>query len=182
MAFEAGLGATLGLPPISGATVLSGILSVLLDLDHVELPPHRTPAGHSLPSAALGTYLAAAISMSFFAGSAAPAVLAAFSAFSTHLSLDAMTEGGVFLWPRGLDMREWFRPLPEEVLILFGKRFFLASDEKVHQALSDGRLAWPGWRRARMAVPAWPRIGKPMGDVLISSLGLAGLLAAVAAA
>jgi hypothetical protein len=181
MSFQAGLGAVLGLPPISEATVLSGILSTLLDLDHVELPPHRTPAGHSIPSAAIVTFGAAVISMSLLPGLWAFAVIALFSAFWTHLWLDAMTEGGIFLWPQGLDPKEWLQALPDEVLVRFDGRYFLASDERDHQALEDGSLAWPLWRRARLAPPAWLHMGKPMGDVLICSLSLIGLLAAVAA-
>lgn len=180
MAFEAGLGAALGIPAISQATILSGILAVMVDLDHVELPPHRTPAGHSLPSSVLWTYLSVAAAMAFFPDETAAVALASACAFATHLSLDAMTEDGIFLWPRSLTVREWLQPVPESALIICGGQSFLASDEGDHQALADGRLAWPGWIRGRVALPAVLHIETPTGDVVVSSLCLLCLVAAVA--
>jgi hypothetical protein len=180
MAFEAGMGAALGLPAISQATILSGILAVVMDADHVGLPPHRTPAGHSLPSAAFWVYLSVATAGAFFPAWKAAAALSSVCAFATHLSLDACTGGGIFLWPRGLRPREWLQPVPDMLLLSCGGRSFLASDEKDHQALADGRLAWPGWRMWRAVIPAPPPLRKLSGDIVVSSLGLLGLVAAVA--
>jgi len=180
MALEAGLGAVLGLPAISQATILSGILAVMVDLDHVELPPHRTPVGHSLPSSVFWTCLSMTAAMALIPGEVAAAALASACAFASHLSLDAMTEDGIFLWPRGLTVREWLQPLPESRLISYGGRCFLASNEGDHQELADGRLAWPGWRKWRAALPAVLHLEAPTGDVVVSSLGLLCLVAAVA--
>jgi hypothetical protein len=180
MAFEAGLGALAGIPAISQATILSGILAVMVDVDHVELPPHRTPAGHSLPSAAFWVYVSAATAYACFPEWTAVAALASACAFATHLSLDAFTGGGIFLWPRSLSVREWFQPVPDMLLMSCGGRCFLASDELDHQALADGRLAWPGWRMCRAALPAILLRLKLPCDAMISSLGLLCLVAAVA--
>jgi hypothetical protein len=180
MAFEAGLGAAFGLPAISQATVLSGILAVLVDIDHVELPPHRTPAGHSLPAAAFWVYISVAAAALLFPAWTASAALASISAFSTHLALDHLTKEGIFLWPAGLSVREWFHPLPRQLLLDHGGRYFLSSDEKDHQALADGKLAWPGWRRGHLELPALPVLERLPGDVVISSLGLLGLVVAAA--
>jgi hypothetical protein len=180
MAFEAGLGTAFGLPAISQATILSGIMAAMVDIDHVELPPHRTPAGHSLPSAAFWVYLSVAVANVFFPAWTAATAVASVCAFATHLSLDAFTGGGIYLWPGGHAVREWFQPVPDALLICCGGRYFLASDENDHQALADGRLAWPGWRRGRAALPAVSPLQKLPGDIVVSSLGLAGLVAAVA--
>ena len=180
MAFEVGLGAAFGLPAISQATVLSGIVAVLVDIDHLELPPHRTPAGHSLPAAAFWVYISAAAAALFLPAWTATAALASISAFCTHLALDALTKEGIFLWPACLSVQEWFQPLPRELLLDRGGRYFLSSDEKDHQALADGILAWPGWRRVHVTIRAVPFLERLPGDVVISSLGLLGLVAAAA--
>lgn len=180
MALETGLGAALGLGAISETTVLAGILAVLVDMDHVELPPFRTPAGHSLPAAAFWTYLAAAAAMLLFPSWTVTAAVAAFCAFASHLSLDSLTGGGIFLWPADIASSEWLRPLPAGSLLQHDGARYLSADEKDHQALSDGRLAWPGWRRWRAPLPASiSSAGLPI-DAVVSSLGLGGLVAAAA--
>jgi len=182
MAFEAGLGAILGFPALSWAMFMSGIMAVLMDLDHVDLPPHRTPVCHSIPSAIFWTYVAAALAALSFPGALAPAILASSCAFFTHLVLDSLTKGGIFLWPRNREVLKWPQPVDEGCLVRFDGRCFLASDEKDHQALLDGKLAWPAWARMVLTVPNWLRIGGASADMLLSAGGLVGVLLAVMAA
>lgn len=182
MAFEAGLGAMLGLPAISWAMFMSGIMAFLIDLDHVELPPHRTPVGHSIPSAIFWTYLAAALAALSSPGAMGGVMVASFCAFFTHLALDSLTGGGIFLWPRCLDILRWPQPVDEACLVRLDGRAFLASDEKDHQALLDGKLAWPAWARLVLTVPPGLRLGGLSTDMLLSACGLAGVLLAVMAA
>jgi len=180
MALEAGLGAASGLPAISDATILAGIMAVLVDLDHVELPPHRTPAGHSLPTAGFWIYLSVATALLLFPALAAAAALASVSAFVSHLGLDCLTRGGIFLWPARGSPREWLQPLPEGLLLYHGGGRYLWADEKDHQALSDGELAWPGWKMWRAKLPPAAIPGKLPGDAVVSSVGLLALVAAAA--
>jgi hypothetical protein len=182
MAFEAGLGAVLGLPALSWAMFMSGIMAVLMDLDHVELPPHRTPVCHSMTAAIFWTYVAGALAVISSPAAAAPAICASFCAFVTHLTLDLLTRGGIFLWPRCGDILRWSQPVDEACLVRLEGHAFLASDEKDHQAMLDGELAWPAWARASLAIPPRLRIGGLAPDMLLSAGGLVGVLLAVIAA
>jgi len=183
MAFESGASALLGLPALSWPMPLSGILAALVDLDHIELPPLRTPLGHSVAGAALWVYSAGAVAALASPEVLPGTVLAATCAFTSHLALDALTPEGIFLWPFGRRPGDWLRPLPEAELFCFRGRTYLTSNEGGWQRLLDGEMAWPAWRRLRLgrSLPARLRPGGAAAEVFMSSLGLAGVLVAVMA-
>jgi hypothetical protein len=183
MSFEAGASAVFGLSPLSWPMPLSGILAALVDLDHIELQPLRTPLAHSVAGAALWVYSAGAVA-AFASPEALPGtVLSAGCAFISHLALDALTPEGIFLWPYGRRPAEWLRPLPDSAVFWHGGHAFVAQNEGEWQGLLDGESAWPAWRRLRLgrALPARLRPGGATAEVLMSSLGLAGVLLAIMA-
>ncbi len=170
-------GALCGMPLLAWPLFVSGILAALVDLDTTAVGHGRTPFGHSVPAALLWSYAACAA-----AAVAAPqylngVALASAVAFGSHLSLDGLTGGGVFLWPRSKSPGDWLVAFPAGRIFRLEEQEFLALDE----GQTVNALAWKGWRMAaagRLAARAAKDRSARL-NIALAAAGLAGILAAV---
>ncbi len=183
MALGSAVSSLLGLPALSWTMPFSGIIAVLIDIDHIGLPPHRTPLGHSAAAAPFWIYVAAASAQAMAPSLTGGALLAACCAFLSHLGMDSLTRAGIYLVPFGRRPADWLRPLPASELIGHAGRFYLAGDEGRWQAVLDGDAAFPAWRRLRTGwvVPERLRTFGRAYDAALSTAGLLGVLIAVMA-
>jgi hypothetical protein len=119
IAFAALLGWVVGLPPISFGIFMAGVITMFMEQDYDELSAtKRTPITHSV---FFGIIWVVILSI-FFLGLAPlkilsgrisqELVIAVISAFTTHLLIDAFTKEGIYIIPKGTDMRRWIRGLP----------------------------------------------------------------------
>ena len=117
-AFQCALGALFHFPFISIGIFLAGLLSIIIDLD-VELPYSiKTPFAHSVLFAIIWIYVGVIVlsllnytSLITF-DCLIENSLALVSAYSTHLLIDAFTEG-IYTFPRDLRIKDWLHPLPK---------------------------------------------------------------------
>jgi hypothetical protein len=118
MAVSAILGSAIGLPGISWGVFAAGLIAMMIELDLDDLSQNtRSPIGHSifftiiwilaLSSLFLGLALGEILSMK----PSQEMVLAIFSAFATHLTIDLFTKEGVYTFPKGSNIKRWIKRL-----------------------------------------------------------------------
>jgi hypothetical protein len=170
-------GALFGLPLLAWPVFVSGILAALVDLDTTGGGHGRTPFGHSVPAAMLWGCLACACAAAVSPGCATGMAIAAAVAFGSHLSLDALTGGGIFLWPRNWEMQDWLSPFPPGRILRLDGQEFLALDEDQNERA----LAWEGWRSLTAGgLPGRaPKDRSARLNIALAAASLAGVLAAV---
>jgi hypothetical protein len=118
MAAAAVMYLVLGLPAISFGIFMAGVISMLLEQDYDELSTNkRTPITHSI---FFGIIWVVIISMILWSSASIKAIsssialeftVAVFSAFSTHLVIDAFTKEGIYIIPKGTQVKKWIRGL-----------------------------------------------------------------------
>jgi len=147
-----------GCPLLGWPAFASGAAAVLVDIDGTRLPPGRTPISHSVAAAPAWT-VAGWAAAACLAPAAAPGIaLAVAVAFATHLALDSLTPGGIFLWPRRDTGASRLLPFPPERLLVFEGQQFLVPVGASDAGDPEGALpaAWGGWR-------SWGISRKPPG-------------------
>ena len=109
----------LGLPAISFGIFAAGVISMLIEQDYDELSTNkRTPITHSILFGIiwiiiLSIILWSSASITIISNSIAlELTLAVISAFSTHLVIDAFTKEGIYIIPKGTNVKKWIRGLP----------------------------------------------------------------------
>ena len=119
MAVAAVLSLLFGRPAISFGIFAAGVISMLIEQDYDELSPNkRTPITHSILFGIiwiiiLSIILWSSASITIISNNIAlELTLAVISAFSTHLVIDAFTKEGIYIIPKGTDMKRWIRGLP----------------------------------------------------------------------
>lgn len=149
-----------GREPFSAPAFAAAFAAMLVDLDHISLPPYRTPFGHSLLFAPLWLSLGAGGALlasvgGLMRGDEALLLAGGVAAgYSTHLLLDAATRGGIFLFPTVRARSEWLLPLPlgEEsaggrVVRLGPGSYLVARNWLGFGAIVRGETAWKAWGR-----------------------------------
>ncbi|MEW5761191.1 MAG: metal-dependent hydrolase [Candidatus Thermoplasmatota archaeon] len=146
--FQAFLGKLFGYNFISNGIFIAGLIAMLIDIDHIDLPPYRTPYTHSVLFSFVWIYaiwfIALILNFQVF-----EMTLSAISAFFTHLVIDANTKGGIYIYPHTKDYRQWFVPLPmtnEIEKLRFGVYAVKLNWLKIG-AIREGDMAWKFWRR-----------------------------------
>lgn len=120
MAIQSVLNPFLGLGNISESTFIAGLLSMLIHLDRDSYNGKRTPILHSTLFAVAWSLLFA-FTMSFAQLGMYSALT--LSAFASHILTDAFTEEGVFMFPKSLKPKDWFkrRPNPENSWVYWNR-------------------------------------------------------------
>jgi hypothetical protein len=118
MAFCAFLASLIGLPAISYGVFAAGFFAMLIELDFDELSPNnRTPITHSIFFGLIWVVIFAIVVWGISGLGIIPSVfatqltLAIVSAYTTHLLIDSFTKEGIYIMPKGTDLKRWIRGL-----------------------------------------------------------------------
>lgn len=176
MVMQAILGYSFGFPLLSHGIFVSGIISMLIDMDHLEIPPHRTPITHSIIFAPFWIYIIWMFSYIIMPSVSLEILLSGVSAFTTHMLMDAFTKGGIYTYPRVWKIREIFEPLAlgKDVESLSSGKYILRINYLRHAAVMSGDAGWKAWNRfpSRLISRHYPSSSSEKLNAIISFIGI----------
>jgi hypothetical protein len=137
MAASAILGSAMGLSGISWGVFAAGFIAMMIELDLDDLSQNsRSPIGHSVFFTIVWILVLSILFYGLALGGTLPMklsqemILAIISAFTTHLAIDLFTKEGVYLFPKGSNIKRWITRLSKGDRMCW-EYWYLFQNEKI---------------------------------------------------